>query len=266
MKEEALALARQVQDPAQKLNILREYIQALALRSLHDSEAFVQLAFVGGTALRFLYAIPRFSEDLDFSLQNQVGYAPDTWMKKLKEQLILNGFVDASVSLSERTTVHKAWIKVGGVLYDAGLAGMRDQKLSIKLEVDTRPPIGAEIQRTIVTRHRLLAIQHFSPNSLMAGKLHALLTRKYPKGRDWYDLMWYSGQRPPLEPNLTLLQNALDQTQGPGVVSAHQWRSLLLKKLETLNVVELAEDVAPFLERPEDRTLLSPDNLRSVLQ
>ena len=52
--------------------------------------------------------------------------------------------------------------------------------------------------------------------SLLAGKLHAAITRRYVKGRDWYDLMWYLSQRPPPAPNLTLLQNALDQTQGPG--------------------------------------------------
>ena len=61
MKDEALALARAVADPAQKLNVLREYIQAVTLRSLHESEAFVQLAFVGGTALRFVHRLPRFS-------------------------------------------------------------------------------------------------------------------------------------------------------------------------------------------------------------
>ena len=186
-------------------------------------------------------------------------------MKKLKTQLSLAGF-DATVSWNDRTTVHKAWIKVGGsLLQEAKLASMPAQKLSIKLEIDTRPPAGAKTQRTMVTRHVLLAIQHYTPNSLMAGKVHALLTRKYPKGRDWYDLVWYRGHRPPQEPNLTLLQNALDQTQGQGVVTAGQWRELLLKKLSHLDPVRLMADVQPFLEHPDDARLLSAENLRAVL-
>ena len=68
MKEQALALARSAADPGQSLNRMREYLQALVLRSLYESEAFRPLAFLGGTALRFLYDLPRFSEDLDFSL------------------------------------------------------------------------------------------------------------------------------------------------------------------------------------------------------
>lgn len=264
MKEEALALARSVTDPAQKLNLLREYIQALTLRSLHESEAFSQLAFVGGTALRFLYRLPRFSEDLAFSLHQSSGYEPVAWMKKLKTSFSLAGF-DTAISWNERTTVHKAWIRIGGLLHEAGLAAMRDQKLSIKLEIDTRPPAGAELERTLVTRHAVLALQHYAPNSLMAGKVHALLTRKYPKGRDWYDLIWYRGLRPPREPNRILLQNALNQTQKDGNVIAADWRRLLADKLSRLNVTQLVADVQPFLEHPADAALLTAENLRSVL-
>ena len=69
MKEEAIAIAGEESDPSRRLNVLREYLQACILRSLHESEGFVQLSFVGGTALRFLYNLPRFSEDLDFTLE-----------------------------------------------------------------------------------------------------------------------------------------------------------------------------------------------------
>lgn len=265
MKDEAVALANAINDPVQKLNILREYIQAMTLRSLHESEAFLQLAFVGGTALRFIHGLPRFSEDLDFSLNSPDGYNLEGWMKKLKTDLTLAGF-DASVSFKDKTTVHKAWIKVGGVMNESGLSSLRDQKLSIKLEIDTRPPCGAETQRTIVTRHSIIAIQHYTLPCLMAGKVHALLTRKYPKGRDWYDLVWYRGQRPPQEPDLDLLQNALDQTQGAGSVQSVQWKQLLIDALKRLNVNELREDVQPFLERSEDAKLFTDENFAAVLQ
>jgi predicted nucleotidyltransferase component of viral defense system len=219
---------------------------------------------VGGTALRFVFNLPRFSEDLDFSLEKAIGYAPEEWMKKLKNDLSLSGF-GVSVSWNDKTTVHKAWIKVSEVLKDAGLAAMRDQKLSIKLEVDTRPPTGGISNNVMITRHRVMAIRHYDMPSLMAGKLHALLTRKYPKGRDWYDFLWYMGHRPPVEPNLTQLQNALDQTEGKDAFKADEWRHNVRTKIESIDCGKLADDVQPFLERPEDASLLNLQNIQSVV-
>lgn len=265
MKDEALALAAAVPDPAGKLNLLREYLQALALRSLHESEAFLHLAFVGGTALRFIAALPRFSEDLDFSLHQPEGYHPVEWMKKIKTDLSLAGF-EVAVNWNDRATVHKAWIKVAGILKETGLAAMPQQNLSIKLEVDTRPPSGAVLQRSLVTRHRLLALQHYDLASLMAGKIHALMTRGHPKGRDWYDLVWYRGHRPPLEPNLNLLQNALNQTQGKTAPAAQDWPTPLLERLEKIDTQALRNDVAPFLEHPEEAALLDRPNLQTILE
>jgi hypothetical protein len=264
VKDEALSLAATAPDPAGKLNLLREYLQALVLRSLHESEAFVHLAFVGGTALRFVSALPRFSEDLDFSLHRAEGYRPETWMKKIKNDLVLAGF-ETGMSWNDRTTVHKAWIRIAGVLREAGLAAMPQHNLSIRLEIDTRPPAGAVLQRSLVTRHRLLALQHYDLASLMAGKIHALLTRGYPKGRDWYDLVWYRGHRPPLQPNLCQLQNALDQTRVEGTCTARSWQADLLARLEGIDCLALRNDVAPFLERPEEAALLDEHNLRAAL-
>ena len=105
------------------------------------------------------------------------------------------------------------------------------RRLNALREIDTRPPADAAIQRTLVTRHFTFVISHYHlPSSLMAGKLHALLTRGYPKGRDWYDLIWYRSRRPPVEPNAHFLQNALDQTQGAGTgrpIGARYWRDAL---------------------------------------
>ena len=266
MREEALALARGKADPAQKLNVLREYMQACVLRSLHESEAFLCLSFVGGTALRFLYNLPRFSEDLDFSLETKAGYEPVPWMEKAKRDLAAAGF-DVSASWNDRKTVHVAWFRFAGLLKQAGLSGMADQKLSIKLEVDTRPPAGAATTTEIVNRHNLIfALRHHDLPSLMAGKVHALLVRPYPKGRDWYDFLWYRAQRPPVEPNVPLLQNALDQTEGAGKYDAKDWRALVRRRLASLDAVVLRNDVAPFLERPDDVRWLEIPNLESLLK
>ena len=260
MKIQALEIAASLTDPGERLNRLREYLQAFVLRSLHESEAFQCLSFVGGTALRFLYGLPRFSEDLDFSLESVQGYAPQKWLSKLRRDLTFAGF-DPTVTYNDRKTVHVGWVRVAGVLHETGLAGLPGQKLSVKIEVDTRPPSGAALENRVVNRYFLVAFRHHDLPSLMAGKVHALCVRKYPKGRDWYDLLWYRAQSPPVNPNLNLLQAALDQTEGARAWPAKQWKETLRKRLKALDVEALREDVASFLERPVDKGLMTKEHL-----
>ncbi|MDP3178869.1 MAG: nucleotidyl transferase AbiEii/AbiGii toxin family protein, partial [Spirochaetaceae bacterium] len=130
MKAEALDLALRSKDPLDRVNILREYVQACALRSLHESQAFERLSFVGGTALRFLYDLPRYSEDLDFSLESSAGYEPLAWMTKLKRDLSRLGF-ETELSWNDRKTVQVAWIRIARLLAEAGVVARTEQKLSI---------------------------------------------------------------------------------------------------------------------------------------
>jgi hypothetical protein len=265
MKAQALALLEGLAGPSEKLNILREYLQAFALRSLHESLAFRGLSFVGGTALRFAYDLPRFSLDLDFSLEDDQHYEPEKWLGKLRRDLGYAGF-DAEVSpLRDRRTVNGAWVKVAGILPEAGLAAMPNQKLWIKLEIDTNPPRGAVTVREVVNRHFMIALRHHDLPSLMAGKIHALCTRRYPKGRDWYDLLWYRTPSPPVDPNLSLLQSALDQTQRENSWPASEWEDHVLRRLQTLDEKQVRRDVTPFLERVEDRELLTADFIAAAL-
>ena len=265
MKEQALALVREATDPGQGLNRLREYVQVLVLRSLHEREAFRPLAFVGGSALRFLHGLPRFSEGLDFSLVSAEGYAGRDWMAKVKRDLTLAGF-DPLVTWNDRKVVHTGWIRLAGILREAGLSAMPNEKLAIKLEIDTRPPAGARCERRIVSRYMTFFLQYYDLPSLLAGKLHAVLTRRYAKGRDWYDLVWYLSQRPPLTPNVVLLQHALDQTRSVGSFDARSWRKLVRVRLESLDMEAIADDVRPFLERPQDAALLTRDNLLGLVR
>ena len=265
MKDQALALVEKATDRGQALNTLREYLQALVLRSFYESEAFRCLAFVGGTALRFLHGVPRFSENLDFSLVSPEGYAGKDWMAKVKRDLALAGFTP-EVTWNDRKTVHTGWVRLCGLLREAGLSPLADEKLAIKVEMDTRPPEGGHCERQIVTRHLSFLLQYYDPPSLMAGKLHALLTRRYAKGRDWYDLVWYLSQRPPVAPNLLLLENALNQTQGEKHIDARQWREAVRSRLLAMDMNALLEDVGPFLERPQDAGMITRDNLLALLE
>ncbi len=264
MKEEVLRLARTIQEPGGRLNLVREYIQAFVLRSLHEAEAFHCLSFVGGTALRFFHGLPRFSEDLDFSLEIPAGYRPKIWMGKLKRDLTFAGF-EATVTWNDSRPVHNAWIRISQILHEVGLAAMQEQKIAVKLEIDINPPAGAVTRTTVVQRHLMFALRHHDLPSLMAGKVHALWTRPFLKGRDWYDLLWYCSGQPPTEQNLELLRNALAQTAPELVREASGWRRALSTKIRKAGFERLRADVEPFLERPQDAAIMSPDVIVGLL-
>jgi len=172
----------------------------------------------------------------------------------------------ARVSWSDRRIVNVAWVRVADILDEAGLAAMPEQKLAVKLEIDTRPPQGATLRTTVVQRHVLFAVRAHMVGSLMAGKVHALWTRRYPKGRDWFDLIWYRSQTPRIEPNLELLAAALLQTHPPLAARAVLWRGAGADRAHRLDPERLKADVIPFLERPTDAALLTPAALADLLE
>ena len=261
MKEEALRFAQRTADPTGRLNMLREYIQAQALRSLHESRAFEVLSFVGGTALRFLFDLPRYSEDLHFSLEFPHNYAPYAWMAKLKRDLAFQNF-DVEMSWNSTKPVHTGWIRIAGIMKDAVLSARFEQKLSIKIEIDTNPPAGAVTMVRLVNRHALFAVRHHDLPSLMAGKLNALITRPFAKGRDWYDAVWYLSKTPAIEPNTSLLSSALAQF---GITHEGDWRSLLRERLREIDFSAARNDVRPFLERPQEADYLTREYLEHLL-
>jgi len=111
--------------------------------------------------LRLLHGLPRFSEDLDFSLVSADGYAGRDWMAKVKRDLALAGF-DPLVTWNDRKIVHTGWIRLAGILHEAGLSPRPEEKLAIKLEIDTRPPAGARCERRIVSRHLTFLLQYIT--------------------------------------------------------------------------------------------------------
>ncbi len=262
MKEFLIRLIRSHPDPSQRRNLAREYLQAL-----QRSGAMIPWAFQGGTALRFLYGIARYSEDLDFALERRAADAGfRSYLELIRSRLPAEGY-HLSVKMSDRRTVHSAFIRFQGLPRELGLSSQPDESLSVKIKVDTRPPAGAGLETDLVRRHLTLRLQHHGRASLLAGKLHALLSRDYAKGQDLYDLAWYLSDPAWPEPNLLLLRNALAQTgwRGPAPEPGN-WRGLALERLEAWDWKAGLADVRPFLERPEETDLLTPENLTRLLR
>jgi len=266
MKEYLRTLVAAVSNPLQARNRAREYLQALILQSLQRSGAMVPLAFLGGTALRFLYNSLRYSEDLDFSLEGDPGaYDFRKYLDDIQRDLEAQGY-SVSLKISDQKVVHNAFVRFPGLLFELGLSPHQDEALAVKVEVDTRPPQGAVVETTLVRRQVLLNIQHHDRASLLAGKLHALLQRPYLKGRDLYDLFWYLSAPDWPAPNLILLNNALAQTGwSGGKVLPQTWRETLHSHLEAISWKQALADVEPFLTSPKEGTLLTRENLNRLL-
>ncbi len=266
MKEHLRALVGAAANLLQGRNVLREYLQARILGALQRCGAMLGLALQGGTALRFLFSIPRFSEDLDFALERpDAGYDLRRYLQATRSELEAEGYA-VELRVSDRKPVHAAFVCVPGLLHALGLSPRRGETLSVKLEVDTRPPAGAVLATTVVRRHLMLQLQHLDRASLLAGKLHCILQRPYLKGRDIYDLVWYLSDRSWPEPNLGLLAAALAQTGWSAPCpTARSWRRVIRDRLDSADWSGVVADVGPFLERDADRHLLTREAVRSVL-
>lgn len=266
MKEYALELVKGIEGYDAKLNTLREYLQAYALRVMHNEGVFRSTAFVGGTALRFLYGLPRFSEDLGFSSEKgKPNYTFAQLMVKIKSEFELSGY-NISVVYDDTKTVNDAFFKFEGLLYEAGLSPLKSRKMSIRLEIDTNPPKGAVLVTQLVNKYFPITFLAYDTASLFSAKVHALLSRRYTKGRDFFDLGWYLSRWKGIIPNLDLLAQALKQTGWKREMPTQgNWRGLLKTVVEKADWDTVKKDVEHFLENPSDVDIFTKENILHLL-
>lgn len=263
MKEFVLELAEKQEGFNAKLNVMREYLQAYILKVLNEEGLFRYAAFVGGTALRFLFDLPRFSEDLDFSLEEKTGTGDsfEHLIKKIKSELAAANY-NVSVSYNDQKTVQHAFFRFEDLLYEAGMSPLKNQKVSIKMEIDTNPPKGAVTKKDLINKYFPVAFLSYDLPSLFAGKLSAVFGRKYTKGKDFFDVLWYLSKWKDLVPNFSLLKNGLIQTNYPKEIpSKENWRRRLRDAVEKADWNKIRKDVENFLERPEDLKLFTKENI-----
>jgi len=267
VKEYLAELVRRAPTPIQARNSAREYLQARILGALQRVGAMIPLAFHGGTALRFLYATARYSEDLDFALEkDRERYDFRAYLQAIQAELTAEGYT-VELKANDRKVVHSAFVRFPGLLHELGLSPHRGEVLAVKIEVDTNPPAGAVLTSTIVRRHIPLHLQHHDRASLLAGKLHAILQRPFLKGRDLYDLLWYLSDAEWPPPNLTLLNNALRQTGWQGeILTLDNWRRVVRERLQTATWERVLDDVRPFLGPDANPMLLTYENLMRLLE
>jgi predicted nucleotidyltransferase component of viral defense system len=250
---------------------LREIMQEIALAGLYRSGFFDKVAFYGGTALRIFHKLDRFSEDLDFSLlQVQQDFSLEKY-----QDAIINEFaaLGMNVSISEKqkvkqSNINSAFLKSETLWRELKLETIIPQigvetkaNIKIKIEVDTDPPLNFKTEEKLLLRPLSFYVKCFTLPDLFAGKMHALLFRKWGtnvKGRDWYDMEWYikKGIELDLSHFLTRAQDSGDWKED--TISAIEFRELLSKKIDTVNMDYVKKDVIRFIKDPAQLDIWSP--------
>jgi predicted nucleotidyltransferase component of viral defense system len=238
-------------------NALKEIAQEIALLALARSGFFRIAAFQGGTCLRILYGLERFSEDLDFVLEKpDKKFVWETYVHNMQEEFSAYGFkLEVKDRAKLDNVIRTAFLKAdseGGMLVIKDLRTNKPQ-LRIKLEIDTNPPAGSNYELKYLDFPSAYSVKTQDLPSLFAGKCHALLCRDYIKGRDWYDFIWYVSRNTPI--NFNLLNNALVQAGPWKNQELHITQKWFLGELRNkINMIDWAvakRDVEKFL-RPRE--------------
>ena len=260
------------------INALREILQEISLCGLWRAKFFERAAFYGGTALRVLYGLDRFSEDMDFTL---LAHADDfdlaPYCAAVEEELHAWGF-PAIVGVKRKTArsaVESAFLKANArqllLTIEAGgelLAIHGRRELRIKIEVDTDPPPGFSTETRFLLQPIPFSVKAYDPPSLFAGKMHAILCRGWKtrvKGRDWYDLVWHVGRDTPLD--LAHLEARMRQSghySDDATLEEPEFHSMLTRRIEELDVAAARSEVERFLTDPATVAVWSRDFFLAV--
>lgn len=268
--------------PANKdeaLQALREIMQETALAGLQRAGFFEKAAFYGGTALRIFYGLDRFSEDLDFSLLDRNReFSFDKYLDALVSEFASLGM---QVSVREKSKTNKnhiesAFLKSETVWKELVLEQVIPQKgldetarLTIKMEVDTLPPLGFRTEEKLLLRPFSFYVKCFTINDLFAGKMHALLFRKWKdnvKGRDWYDLEWYIKKETPLNLQHFLLRAKDSGDWEEEAITPAGFRKLLQEKIDTVNFNRIKTDISRFIKDPTVLDIWSPQYFHDLVR
>ncbi len=267
MKEQIKQIIARAPNKLLAKSWVREYCQARILQFLQESGVFTSWIFHGGTALRLLHQLPRYSEDLDFASLN-----PATAQDFVEAIAHVRRSFEAETygvgfKIKESTSVRSAFIRLPGLLHELDLSPHPHEALSINIELDFNPPPGGKTETSILRRYVVLHVLHYDRASMLSGKLHAILMRPYFKGRDLYDLFWYMSDPTWPEPNYRFLNEALRQTgwSGPEITSSN-WVEYIVGRLEHIDWQKALDDVRPLIERESDLAQLTKANIMKLLE
>jgi predicted nucleotidyltransferase component of viral defense system len=241
-------------------NAIHEVMQEIALAGLYRSGFFEKAAFYGGTCLRIFHSMPRFSQDMDFSLVTKAGSfdLKDYFPAIVAEFKALGR--DVVITRKEKSitgNIESAFLKDNTEIYD--LSFQTERAIKVKIEVDTDPPLEFQTEQKLLLQPFSFMTRCFVLPDMFAGKMHALLFRNWKlrvKGRDWYDFEWYVRHQVPLDFNH--LQVRTRQFNGINM-SREDFIDKLKNRLASAEIEMVKRDVTPFIMDMKELDIWSND-------
>jgi hypothetical protein len=262
------------QSETELINAVKEVFQEITLLGLYRGGFFDKAAFYGGTSLRILYGLERFSEDLDFSLlEKNKDFDIEKYFPSIVNEFDALG-IDISLNKKNKageTNIESAFLKNDTSIHTLnietnGLDNVHSgRKLKIKLEVDTNPPLKFQTESKTLLMPMTFNVRSMTLPNLYAGKMHALLFRNWKtrvKGRDWFDFEWYVKNNTPL--NLEHLSERMKESGNfeKEILTQDKFREILFAKIETLDVDQAINEVKSFVKDVRVFDLWSKDYFR----
>lgn len=263
------------------VNALKEILQEIALLALWRAKFYEKAAFYGGSALRILHGLNRFSEDLDFTLlKNDKNFELEHYNKAITDELNGFGFDVTFIKKNKNLASHieSAFIKADTrnqlIEINAPSAIIKHihvmDTIKIKMEVDIQPPQKFMTEVKTLLQPLPFTVKTLTLPDLFAGKIHAILCRpwvKRVKGRDWYDFVWYLSRNTPI--NLTHLRERLVQSQAWKInqqITQADLIELLNKKISATDFENAKQDILPFIQDPHSVDLWSQSFFHELIQ
>jgi len=241
-----LALSKERGLPPGKLRgAVREYVQVAALKSLYARREARTLVFLGGTALRLGWDLPRFSEDLDFDARELSLSEWSSLLEHAAHGLSLQGF-EVRGKAAEKGSLLAGELRFSGVLQAFRVTRDPGEKLRVKVEAN-RPsyPLTAEA-RLVSTYGEMVLVPFASPGLIAAEKVLCLLSREL--GRDVFDLLFVAGKRWKPDPRILRAKKVRDPVQA------------VLERVSSFGpkgLASMARRLEPFLFDPAQARLVA---------
>ena len=259
----------QQQPDAMEDNIQHEVMQKIALAGLARGGFFEKAAFYGGTCLRLLHDMRRFSEDMDFSLlEPNPNFRFEDYFPAVVEDFKLAG-KDVEIKMKRKgqaSAIESAFLKESSDVFDIGFT--TEKRLKVKIEVDIDPPPKFSTEMKTVTSPRTFWARSYSLPDLFAGKVSAALFRKWKrriKGRDWYDVAWYIAKRVPLD--LThLIERAKESAPEADVSTPEKVIAAFDARIDAIDFDNARADVEPYVMDKSELDIWSAEFFRQMVR
>ena len=235
--------------------LLREYLQYLILEIIFSSNISNKLSFLGGTCLRIVHGIKRFSEDLDFDNKELTSQEFISLAKTIAVELRRQGF-DVETSVSERKAIH-CHVRFSNILFENELSNIKSEKIDIQIDTFDQGYVY-ESELYLLNKFNVFKQIRVTPKEIiLSQKLWTITQRNRAKGRDFYDIIYLLQNTKPDIGFLTLKFRVSNWDEA---------REKILEGIEGIDLDSMVKDVLPFLtnNKEGDKIKLFRDYLKQI--